>query len=125
MPADAALVAVVLLLREVVVEEVALKAGVSPKPDSARCAVPSHRLPCAAQAADDLLHGLAVQRVPLLRVLLIVALDSIVAVTAAAGMEGEQRPPLGEPGERKQASPEVAHQKASLQQGATNWHRRR
>lgn len=67
--ADAAVAAMELLLAGVVVEEVALHAAVAPERDAAGGAARGDGLPGVAQRADDLRHLLAVELVPLLRVL--------------------------------------------------------
>jgi hypothetical protein len=67
--ADAALVAVVGLLVEVVVKEAALEAGVGTKLDAACCAGSAHGLACVAQRTQHLRYRPAVQLVLLLPIL--------------------------------------------------------
>jgi hypothetical protein len=80
--ADAALVAVVGLLVEVVVKEAALEAGVGTKLDAACCAGSAHGLACVAQRTQHLRYRPAVQLVLLLPIRLVRVFGLVVAVPA-------------------------------------------
>eukprot|EP00955_Chlamydomonas_euryale_P075292 362274-Chlamydomonas_euryale.AAC.3 len=67
--ADTTVVAVILLLAEVVVKEVAFQTCVPPKCCCTVCARLRYRLPCITLGTDHFTHCLAVQSVALLWVL--------------------------------------------------------
>lgn len=93
-PADSAYataVAVELLLRGVIVKEIAFQAKILPKGHATRPAIPRDWLAIPAQFANDLSDGLAIEGVPLLGIGLIVILGQVVAVPTPKNLSTTRR----------------------------------